>query len=282
MRENKCNDKLLNFSVIVPTLNSGKSLARTLESIYYQTYLPFEVIVVDGFSTDDTVQVFGRFRRNCDSLLKVPKSGPYAAMNMGIQHAKGQIVAILNSDDYWVSSNILQLVYDKFASNDHTLGIVHGNIKVQGKNGEQFDIVKSSTGWNYYCGAGLPFCHPATFIRRDFYLLFGLYNWISFPCQADRDLGFRLQRFNVKSIHIDQVLTVFCTGGLSCLNYDKDESSRILNTFPTLRRFVALCIGHLVSFHPAFYSGHRTLTLNFILKNTLRRIVRRILNLMPS
>jgi glycosyltransferase len=261
------------FSVVVCSLNSSRTLAKTLDSIYSQTYLPSEVILVDGFSTDESIDIFNNFRRECDQLISATRSGPYAAMNIGIDHARYEIIAILNSDDYWVSTNVLQIVSRLFSTNDDKLAVVHGDLQVKTLKGEDKGIIKPSTGWEKYCGLGLPFCHPATFIRRDSYLLYGTYNWIAFPCQADRDLAFRLSRYNVKFLYIPKVLTVFSTGGLSCLTYDKQETLRVIKTLPPMHRFAGQILGTLTSLHPKYYSGYTRFNFFVSIKEFLRNLL---------
>ena len=267
----------ISVSVIVPTLNSALTLSDNLESIYNQNYLPTEVILVDGFSTDSSLDIFNSFRRECDQVIMAQRSGPYAAMNIGIMHARSEIVAILNSDDYWASLDVLQHVTRIFRENDKRLAVVHGDIQVLTQEGNFKDVVKPSARWEIFLGLGLPFCHPAAFIRRDAYLLYGTYNWISFPNQADRDLGFRLNRYHVKSIYIPRILAIFRTGGQSCINYDKLEASRIIIALPLLPRLFARAIGKLTAFHPKYYSGHTQFNILRHFSDLIKSVVRKIL-----
>lgn len=264
------------FSIIVPTLNSSSTLEKTLDSIYSQTLAPSEVILIDGFSTDNTVSIFNSYKRTCDRVVSVPRSGPYGAMNIGIDLARYEVVAILNSDDYWISPDILQFVSSIYNANERTLAVVHGDIQVKTQAGESKGIIKPSTDWERYCGLGLPFCHPATFIRRETYLLYGKYNWMSFPRQADRDLGFRLSRYKVKCAYIPKVLTIFSTGGLSCVTYDKNETLMVINTLPPIRRLIGQVLGMVTSLHPKYYSGYLSFNTIKFIKELLGDLLRRV------
>jgi glycosyltransferase involved in cell wall biosynthesis len=268
----------IRFSVVVCSLNSALTLNKSLESVYSQIYPPSEVILVDGYSTDSSIDIFNSFRRECDRLITAPRSGPYAAMNIGIHHARYDIIAILNSDDYWSSTDVLQDVASIYSANDERLAIVHGDIQVMTQAGENKGIIKPSTSCERYCGLGLPFCHPATFIRRETYLIYGNYNWIAFPCQADRDLGFRLDRYKATSVYIPRVLTVFSTGGLSCITYDKHETLKIINTLPPIRRLIGQGLGLITSLHPKYYSGHVRLSIIRLVKELLGDLLRRFIN----
>lgn len=87
-------------SVVIPAYNRAHSVCRSVESVLRQTYRPLEVIVVDDGSTDNTLEVIGVF----GDLIKVvrqPNAGPSAARNTGVTHAKGEIIAFLDSDDTW-------------------------------------------------------------------------------------------------------------------------------------------------------------------------------------
>lgn len=272
----------VSVSVVVPTLNSASTLNKTLESIYNQICLPTEVILVDGFSTDRSLDIFNSFRRECDQIITAPRCGPYAAMNIGINHARCEIVAILNSDDYWASIDLLQVVTRIFRENNERLAVLHGDIQVQTQEGKLKSIIKPSARYEIFCGLGLPFCHPAAFIRRDAYLLYGKYNWISFPNQADRDFGFRLNRHHVDSIYIPKVFTIFRTGGLSCNNYDKQESARIISTLPPLGSLVGRVIGTLTEYHPQYYSGHNKLNIMRHFCDLLRIFLTRVMHIVTK
>ena len=100
------------FSVVIPTYNHGKYLGRALQSVLHQTYTNWEAIVIDNHSTDNTDDVMDGFTDSRISYVKIHNNGVIAASrNVGIQKAKGQWIAFLDSDDWW-SSHKLKTCFD--------------------------------------------------------------------------------------------------------------------------------------------------------------------------
>lgn len=96
----------MKISIITASYNSVSTLANAMESVLHQTYTDWEYIVVDGDSTDGTVDLIRRYEPQFGGKLKwtsEPDHGIYDAMNKGISRATGDVVGILNSDDYYVS-----------------------------------------------------------------------------------------------------------------------------------------------------------------------------------
>ncbi|GGY82212.1 hypothetical protein GCM10011613_28700 [Cellvibrio zantedeschiae] len=106
----------MKISVVIPTYNSSKTIVRTLESVFKQTYNSYEVIVVDDGSTDDTVQLLARFKDKI-TLFCQPNSGAAAARNQGVKLSQGDLIAFLDSDDLWHPQKLeFQVaVFDKHA-----------------------------------------------------------------------------------------------------------------------------------------------------------------------
>ena len=92
----------MKFSVIIPVWNAEKTIESCLDSIFSQTSVPDEIIVIDGGSHDATLSIVEKYLRPEDYVYTEPDNGPYDAMNKGVAKAQGEIVAILNADDYWM------------------------------------------------------------------------------------------------------------------------------------------------------------------------------------
>ncbi len=95
-------------SIIIPVYNAGKTLARTLQSAVEQTYPSKEIVVIDGGSTDGTLEVLNRFQSHIQISVSEPDSGVYAAINKGIERATGAWILILGADDFLADSETLQ------------------------------------------------------------------------------------------------------------------------------------------------------------------------------
>jgi glycosyltransferase involved in cell wall biosynthesis len=93
-------EKQLTVSVIIPAYNAGKTIERAVKSVFAQTRLPEEVIVIDDGSTDDTSDIIKQFYPSV-ILLYLQNSGASAARNIGVRNAKGDLIAFLDSDDFW-------------------------------------------------------------------------------------------------------------------------------------------------------------------------------------
>ena len=103
----------MKVSVITVTWNSGATLRDTLESVLRQTYLDIEHIIVDGGSTDNTMELVREYEPRYHGRLRYvsePDKGIYDAMNKGIRMATGDIIGILNSDDFYTSSDIVEIL----------------------------------------------------------------------------------------------------------------------------------------------------------------------------
>ena len=101
----------MKVSVITATWNSGKTLRTTLDSVLNQSYPDIEHIIVDGGSTDNTMEIIREYEPRYNGRLRYisePDKGLYDAMNKGIRMATGEVVGILNSDDFYTSSDVVE------------------------------------------------------------------------------------------------------------------------------------------------------------------------------
>ena len=120
----------MKISIITATFNSGKTIVDTMVSVLRQTYTDFEYLVIDGGSSDDTIEKVKSYEpRFGDRLRWISEKdrGIYDAMNKGIKMATGDVVGILNSDDYYTDIDILQTVADSFENNNR-LDALYGDI----------------------------------------------------------------------------------------------------------------------------------------------------------
>ena len=120
----------MKVSVITVTWNSGATLRDTLESVLRQTYLDIELIIVDGGSTDNTMELVREYEPRYHGRLRYvsePDKGIYDAMNKGIRMATGDIIGILNSDDFYTSSDIVEILAGELKENhvDAVYGDIH-------------------------------------------------------------------------------------------------------------------------------------------------------------
>lgn len=197
------------FSIITVCLNEFDTIRKTCESICSQTFYDFEWIVIDGQSTDGTLDVLAEFNDRINVLISEPDKGPYDAMNKGIRRAKGEYLLFLNAGDYLAKHHVLDLV-----SKAPMFDLIFGDLRCLSVNGDEFVKVIPDVLPKYYLLKKM-IPHQASFIRRTLFDKYGAYD-TSFKIAADYDLFVRLLYMHrVSYAHIPQEIAVFNTGGLS-------------------------------------------------------------------
>ena len=211
------------ISVITVCFNSARTIGRTIESLRLQTYRDFEHIVIDGGSTDDTINIVTANQSDGfkQTVISEPDEGIYDAMNKGIQLAQGEVIAFLNSDDWYASPDLLEKVAcffdsDMSFSSDMAGGSV---IQVDSDSGIIKRVIKTSLfqPWQLYFGNMPP--HPATFVRSSVFSKVGYFN-TRLIVAADFDFFVRallLKRMRIASLQ--GVTTYMSVGGISSSGY---------------------------------------------------------------
>lgn len=151
----------MKISIITATYDSGRTLQDTLESILAQTYTDYEVLIIDGGSRDNTKEIVDGFMPRFGGKLKWyagPDDGLYDAMNKGIALTTGDVVGILNSDDFYADSDVLRLIAEGCADVD----AVYGDLDFVDP-GDTSRIVRQWRGSQHFRGgipSGLASCAP--------------------------------------------------------------------------------------------------------------------------
>lgn len=207
----------MKISLITVTYNSAGSLRDTIESILRQTYKDVEYIIVDGLSQDGTVdivreyeQVFGGRMR----WISEKDKGLYDAMNKGINMATGDIVGILNSDDFFTSNTVLQSVAEAFFDDiDAVYGDIHFVRPSDLSKSVRYYSSRNFRPWALRFGY-MP-AHPSFYARRELFEKYGVYS-LNYRLAADYEMMVRLFRkakIRYKYLPIDMV--TMRTGGMS-------------------------------------------------------------------
>ncbi|MDQ6608516.1 MAG: glycosyltransferase [Bacteroidota bacterium] len=210
------------FSIIIPTLNSGATISKALASIQAQSFLDYEVIVIDGVSDDDTASIVKTYAQANPRIKWVSEKdeGIYFAMNKGIQLALGKWIFFLGSDDYLFSSDVLATVHENIVQN-RNVEMVYGNVWLSEPMSPYIDTCLYGAK---YTGEKLlrrNICHQCIFYQRKLFKRFGLYktNYVIFG-----DWDFNLRIFNkIKSLYIDKVIAFYNIGGLSGKSHHLDN-----------------------------------------------------------
>ena len=210
----------MRISVVTVCYNAAHTLTDAVESVLGQTSdpsAPFELeyIVVDGASTDGTLDLLARYRNRIATLISEPDNGLYDAMNKGIKAATGDVVAILNADDVYASTNVLARVAATFR--DSGVEAVYGDLNYVAAH----DLSQVTRRWNagpYTPGAfrrGWMPPHPALFVRRACYDRWGLFT-LTLRSAADYEHMLRfIHRHGMSLAYLPETLVLMRAGGVS-------------------------------------------------------------------
>ncbi len=205
----------MKISIITATYNSADTVEDTIKSIVGQTYPNVEYIIVDGGSTDGTLDIVNRYKDRITRVISEKDNGIFDAFNKGIALTTGDIVGILNSDDFYADSSVIQNVADKFKSS--SVDTVYGDlvyidpqdtsiVRRLWRAGE-YQKSKFKTGW-------MP-PHPTFFAKKNLYDKYGMFNtWMKVSNDYELVLRF-LYKNNATAAYIPKVLVKMRTGGNS-------------------------------------------------------------------
>lgn len=200
------------FSIITPCFNSERTMERTIQSVLKQTYQNYEYIIVDGASTDRTLDIIKKYKKDFENKLKVisePDKGIYDAMNKGICLSQGEIIGIINSDDFY-EDTALEKVISCYDTNKK-YQILYGMLRFIDESAEELAI-------RFIHHRNLErdmINHPGSFVTRKLYQEFGMYD-TKYKSASDYDFMIRMSKnpeiyFNP----IYEILANFTIGGMS-------------------------------------------------------------------
>ena len=206
------------ISIITATFNSAKTLKDTIQSVLRQTNKDFEYLIIDGGSTDETIDIVKSYESEFSGRLKwvsEKDEGIYDAMNKGIKMASGDVVGILNSDDYFTSDDILQTVDNAFKS--HEIDAIYGDIHfIRDGNPQKCVRYYSSRMFRpFWLRFGFMPAHPSFYCKREVFEKAGLYS-LDYKIGADYEMMVRLfKKYRIKSQYINMDFVTMRTGGAS-------------------------------------------------------------------
>ncbi len=193
----------LQISVVTPSYNQGKFIEQTIQSVLDQNYPNFEHIIIDGGSTDETIEILKKYPHL--KWISEKDNGQADALNKGFKKATGEIIAWINSDD-WYEPNTFNAV-SKFFEENQDKNVVMGNCNLVDKDGKIFDrVINFERGFNelknYRTPRSIP-TQPAVFFRRKLLSESGLID-VSLNYVMDYDLWMRFAKEN-RFYHINQI-----------------------------------------------------------------------------
>ena len=241
----------MKISIITPTFNSENFISSNINSIKIQTYNNFEHIIIDNKSKDKTLEIIKNEGKN-SKIISESDNGIYHAFNKGITLATGDVISIINSDDYFADDKVLENVISVF--NSHDIDIVYGNIKYVKRDNTK-KIVRFWRSSTYipkmfYLGWSPP--HPSFFVKKKIYEKYGNFN-TTLGNASDFELMFRfLEKYRIKSYHLNDTLVIMRSGGASNKNiYQIIRQNitllKILNINKNISMIIKFCISKFLN-----------------------------------
>lgn len=202
--------KNIKVSIITPCLNSEKTIRQTIESVLNQTYLNIEYIIVDGGSEDNTITIIEEYIPMFQGRLRYVSEkdkGIYDAMNKGIKMSRGQIIGIVNSDDYYEFDTVENVVKNYKCGAEQ---VIYGYMNIIKRN----KISKVFITSHEYLEESM-IAHSTCFVSRKVYQKYGLFKR-KYKIAADYELMLRLYKnTDVEFVQIPKILSNFRSGGIS-------------------------------------------------------------------
>jgi glycosyltransferase involved in cell wall biosynthesis len=197
------------FSIIIPTLNVRKDIEKCLASISKQTFTDYEVLFVDGGSTDGTIEFLNRINDlNKFKIIPQKSKGIYEAMNQGLAHATGEWIYFLGADDYLYASDVLQKVAD-FADQNSELKVIYGRITTE-------EFLPKYREFDLKTLLEINICHQSIFVRKDLFQQIGNFN-TRYKIWADYEHNWRWfgNKKEYPYAYIDEIIAVYGNQGFS-------------------------------------------------------------------
>ncbi len=206
------------ISIITVVYNNFRTIEHAINSVIKQSYENIEYIIIDGGSIDGTLEIIKNYQSNITRVISEPDQGLYDAMNKGLSLATGDVVGILNSDDFYTSEDVIRKVVDGFASSN--CDILYGDVNYVERD-QPDQIVRKWISGEYvenYFEKGFAPAHPTVFIKREFADEFK-YN-LKYKLAADYDWLLRLfKKPDIKVRYLPLEMINMRLGGATSKNW---------------------------------------------------------------
>ncbi len=208
-------EKQLKVSIITVVWNNAETIKDAIDSVLGQTYKNIEYIIVDGASTDGTVEIVQSYGDKITKFVSEKDKGLYDAMNKGLRLATGHVIGILNSDDFYINSDVIQKIVKEFE--DKKVDSVYADLVfVKSDNLDKIVRYFDSSHWSpdKFAYGWMP-AHPTFFVKREIYDKYGVFR-TDLKVAADFDLMARfLFKYKISYNYMQEVIVKMRTGGAS-------------------------------------------------------------------
>ena len=208
----------MKVSVITAVFNGVDTIKDCIKSVSGQIYPDIEHIIIDGGSTDGTLEVIKRYTEKRVNIVSEPDNGIYDALNKGIRQASGEVIGLLYSDDFYAHDRVIEKVADIFMK--YNIDSCYGDLQYVDKNNpdkvirywksSQYRHGKFKYGW-------MP-PHSTFFVKKEIYNKYGYFN-TNFKIAADYELMLRfLEKHKISTYYTPEVFIKMRIGGTSNRN----------------------------------------------------------------
>ncbi len=205
----------MKISIVTVTFNAERFIESCVRSVINQTYQDIEYIVVDGSSQDDTLHILNRYNEKVNKIVSEKDKGMYDALNKGIKMATGEVVGLLNADDFFASNTVVADIAKTFEQSK--ADVLYGDLWYV----DQEDTDKALRKWKskpYEHGMfqwGWMPAHPTFYAKRELFEKLGYYR-LDMGSAADYELMIRfMHKHRVKSVYLPEVMVKMRAGGMS-------------------------------------------------------------------
>jgi glycosyltransferase involved in cell wall biosynthesis len=208
----------LKVSIITVTFNSEATLEETILSVMSQDYSDIEFILIDGGSTDGTLEIAAKYSHRIAKLISEKDKGLYDALNKGIAYSEGDIIGILHSDDFFTGPSVISSYVAVF--NKQQCDAVYADLHYVGRK-DTGKVIRKWISGSYTPGAFLKGWmppHPTFFVRKEIYSRYGGFN-LNLKSAADYELMLRLiHKHRINIAYLREVTVKMRVGGKSNLS----------------------------------------------------------------
>ncbi len=201
------------ISIITVVYNGEKYLEETIQSVVNQSYNNIEYIIIDGGSTDGTLDIIKKYENNIDYWISEIDKGIYDAINKGISVAKGEYIGVIGADDIYYK-DALKHIADYIEKNKNT-DLIYGNISYIDENGSIIKSKRSSLPKDkLFMIKGMSIPHIASFVKKSIYEKYGKYD-VSMKCASDYQYFLNLYLENISIKYLDVYISKFRNTGVT-------------------------------------------------------------------
>jgi glycosyltransferase involved in cell wall biosynthesis len=227
-------DKLPRISIITVCYNSSSSIEKTIKSVFAQNYPNLEYIFVDGNSSDNTLEIIKKYQKDENLITSEKDNGPFDAMNKGIQKASGDLIGIINADD-WYEKSIFHCIAKAFLANNQP-DVISGNMQYW----DGADRGKLSFAVLDRITKEMSLNHPTIFVKKSTYIKHGIFD-LQYKLASDYELVLRFYTLGCKFFVLNKIVANMSLEGMS----DKQWKTSLKEAFHIKLKYTSKLIAYL-------------------------------------